>query len=169
MRQARSAGLVVIGDEVLKGKCQDLNTAFATHKLWEKVSILPCPLLSVVWREMVNTVREASWNQRFRIQWVLSGQGSITPLVISSPHVTHPALWIVAVSLASLFCCLNVFLCLCHGSKTLHPKLPRPHAPLGFVSLPCCPSCCCWWRRYLSGHSGGAGGSYQGRRRCHLR
>lgn len=37
MRHARSAGLVVIGDEVLKGKCQDLNTAFATHKLWEKV------------------------------------------------------------------------------------------------------------------------------------
>ncbi len=37
MRHARSAGLVVIGDEVLKGKCQDLNTAFATQKLWEKV------------------------------------------------------------------------------------------------------------------------------------
>lgn len=37
VRHARSAGLVVIGDEVLKGKCQDLNTAFATHKLWEKV------------------------------------------------------------------------------------------------------------------------------------
>eukprot|EP00752_Nemacystus_decipiens_P013632 g12085.t2 len=36
VRHARSAGLVVIGDEVLKGKCQDLNTAFATHKLWEK-------------------------------------------------------------------------------------------------------------------------------------
>ncbi|CAM9150612.1 unnamed protein product [Ectocarpus sp. 4 AP-2014] len=36
VRQARSAGLVVIGDEVLKGKCQDLNTAFATKKLWEK-------------------------------------------------------------------------------------------------------------------------------------
>ncbi|CAN0350430.1 unnamed protein product, partial [Hapterophycus canaliculatus] len=33
VRQARSAGLVVIGDEVLKGKCQDLNTAFATQKL----------------------------------------------------------------------------------------------------------------------------------------
>ncbi|CAM9394502.1 unnamed protein product [Pylaiella littoralis] len=36
VRHARSAGLVVIGDEVLKGKCQDLNTAFATQKLWEK-------------------------------------------------------------------------------------------------------------------------------------
>eukprot|EP00903_Cladosiphon_okamuranus_P021990 g20220.t1 len=36
VRHAQSAGLVVIGDEVLKGKCQDLNTAFATHKLWEK-------------------------------------------------------------------------------------------------------------------------------------
>lgn len=37
VREARSAGLVVIGDEILKGKCQDINTAFATQKLWEKV------------------------------------------------------------------------------------------------------------------------------------
>lgn len=38
VREARSAGLVVIGDEILKGKCFDSNTAFATKKLWEKVT-----------------------------------------------------------------------------------------------------------------------------------
>lgn len=41
VREARSAGLVVIGDEILKGKCVDSNTAFATKKLWEKVKRLP--------------------------------------------------------------------------------------------------------------------------------
>lgn len=45
MREAQSAGLVVIGDEILKGKCVDSNTAFATQKLWEKVSQgQPCHL-----------------------------------------------------------------------------------------------------------------------------
>ncbi|CAM9196499.1 unnamed protein product, partial [Discosporangium mesarthrocarpum] len=36
VREARSAGLVVIGDEILKGKTADTNTFFATKKLWEK-------------------------------------------------------------------------------------------------------------------------------------
>jgi FAD synthetase len=36
VRQARTAGLVIIGDEILKGKCCDTNTAFAARKLWSK-------------------------------------------------------------------------------------------------------------------------------------